>query len=55
MEVDSGEHEPGGQLNIVAQGTTDTLGCRIFVDDELKDENSATGVHALTFCLVKSA
>lgn len=46
---------PAVSPNIVAQGTTDTLGCRIFVDDELKDENSATGVHALTFCLVKSA
>ncbi len=41
--------------NIVAQGDGDTIGCRITIDDKLKDENSTTGVHAQTFCLVKSA
>ncbi|MGB3893972.1 MmpS family transport accessory protein [Mycolicibacter sinensis] len=41
--------------NLYAQGKGSTLGCRISVDNELKDERTATGVSALTFCLVKSA
>lgn len=41
--------------NLYAQGKGSTLGCRISVDKELKDERTATGVSALTFCLVKSA
>ena len=41
--------------NIVAQSDGDRLGCRITVDDEVKDEKVSNGVHALTFCLVKSA
>ncbi|HET9565102.1 MAG TPA: MmpS family transport accessory protein, partial [Mycobacterium sp.] len=40
--------------NIVAQGDGSTIGCRITVDDEVKNENFSTGVHAQTFCLVKS-
>jgi hypothetical protein len=40
--------------NIVAQSDGDYIGCRITVDDEVKDEKVANGVHALTFCLVKS-
>ncbi|WIM87123.1 MmpS family transport accessory protein [Candidatus Mycobacterium wuenschmannii] len=40
--------------NIVAQSDGDYIGCRITVDDEVKDEKSTTGVHALTFCMVKS-
>ncbi|UMB72479.1 MmpS family protein [Mycobacterium paraterrae] len=40
--------------NIVAQSDGDFIGCRITVDDEVKDEKSNTGVHALTFCMVKS-
>ncbi|MEI7716827.1 MAG: MmpS family transport accessory protein [Mycobacterium sp.] len=41
--------------NISAQSDGDMLGCRITIDNEVKDENVTTGVHALTFCLVKSA
>jgi Mycobacterium membrane protein len=41
--------------NIVAQSDGDYLGCRITVDDEIKDEKINTGVHTQTFCLVKSA
>ena len=40
--------------NIVAQGDGTTIGCRITVDDAVKDENFSTGIHAQTFCLVKS-
>ena len=41
--------------NLSAQSSGDYLGCRITIDNEVKDENITTGVHALTFCLVKSA
>lgn len=41
--------------NIVAQGDGGTINCRITVDDEVKDERSSSGVHAQTYCLVKSA
>jgi Mycobacterium membrane protein len=41
--------------NISAQSDGDQLGCRITIDDEVKDEKLTDGVHALTFCLVKSA
>lgn len=41
--------------NLSAQSDGDTLGCRITIDNEVKDENITHGVHALTFCLVKSA
>lgn len=41
--------------NLFAQGKGSMLGCRISVDNELKDERTATGLSALTFCLVKSA
>ena len=41
--------------NISAQSDGDYLGCRITIDNEVKDEKITTGVHALTFCLVKSA
>jgi hypothetical protein len=41
--------------NLSAQSDGDRLGCRITIDDEVKDEKVTDGVHALTFCLVKSA
>ncbi len=41
--------------NLSAQSDGDYLGCRITIDDEVKAENVSDGVHALTFCLVKSA
>lgn len=45
---------PAAPANIVAQGNSDTIGCRITVDDVLKDERVSTGVNAQTFCIVKS-
>ncbi len=41
--------------NLVAQGDSDTLGCRITVDGEVKAERISHEVNAYTFCLVKSA
>ncbi|CAN5824741.1 MmpS family protein [soil metagenome] len=47
--------DPSVFPNIVAQGDSTDISCRITVDDEVKDTNSSTGVTAQTFCLVKSA
>ena len=47
--------EPSAAPNIVAQGDGGTITCRIFVDDELKDERTTDGLNAQTFCVVKSA
>jgi hypothetical protein len=46
---------PSAAPNILAQGDGDSIGCRIVVDDEVKDERTASGVNALTYCFVKSA
>ncbi len=40
---------------LLAQGNAETIGCRITVDGKVKDEKSAAGVDAFTFCQVKSA
>ena len=47
--------QPGAFTNLMAQGDSDFLGCRIIVDDEVKDERIVNEVNAYTFCLVKSA
>ncbi len=41
--------------NLSAQSDGNSLGCRITIDDEVKAENFTDRVHALTFCMVKSA
>jgi Mycobacterium membrane protein len=40
---------------LLAQGNAESIGCRITVDGKVKDEKSASGVDAFTFCQVKSA
>ena len=47
--------DPGVLANVVAQGDTAALGCRILVDDKLVAENFADGRHAQAFCLDKAA
>ena len=46
---------PAASANIVAQGDSDSISCRITVNGEVKDEKTTDGVNAETFCLVKSA
>ncbi|MCG5434011.1 MmpS family protein [Mycobacterium sp. MYCO198283] len=46
---------PSAAPNILAQGDGSSITCRVIVDDEVKDERTATGVNALTYCFVKSA
>ncbi|MEO6793886.1 MAG: MmpS family transport accessory protein [Mycobacterium sp.] len=41
--------------NLVAQGDSDQIGCRITVNGAVKDEHVAIGHHAQVFCLVKAA
>lgn len=45
---------PAVIASLVAQGTSDDIGCRITVNGELKDERSSAGRHAQTSCLVKA-
>ncbi len=46
---------PSVSVNVVAQGDSNQIGCRIIVNDVVKAERSVTGVDAQTFCIVKSA
>lgn len=46
---------PSVQPNLVVQGDGESIGCRVTVDDEVKDERTAEGVNAATYCLVKAA
>jgi MmpS family membrane protein len=46
---------PSVSANIMAQGDGDEIRCRITVDGVIREEQSADGVNAQTFCLVKSA
>lgn len=41
--------------NVVAQGDSDTIGCRITVNGEVRDEQLINTPDAQVFCLVKSA
>ncbi len=47
--------KPSAAANIVAQGNTSFLGCRVLVDGELRDERTSSGTNVQTFCIVKSA
>jgi Mycobacterium membrane protein len=46
---------PAVSANIMAQGDGDRIGCRVTVDGVVRDEQTADGLNAQTFCLVKSA
>ena len=41
--------------SVVAQGDSDSIGCRIVVDGEIKAERISNEVNAFTHCLVKGA
>jgi hypothetical protein len=47
--------KPSASATIIAQGDGDSIGCRVVVDDEVRDEQSSTGINAQVSCLVKSA
>ncbi len=41
--------------NVVAQGDSDSIGCRIVVDGQIKSERISNEVNAYTHCLVRGA
>lgn len=46
---------PSVQPNILAQSNGNRISCRVSVDDVVKEERTATGMNAETFCFVKAA
>jgi hypothetical protein len=46
---------PAVMGNVVAQGDSDTIGCRIVVDGVVKAEKITHEVNAFTFCVLKGA
>lgn len=46
---------PSVFANLIVQGDSHQLSCRIKVNGELRDQQSATAADATTFCLVKAA
>jgi hypothetical protein len=46
--------QPGVFVNVVAQGDSDSLGCRITIDGEVKDQRTVNTHNAYTYCLEKS-
>ena len=46
--------QPTVFVNVSAQGDTDTIGCRITIDNDVKDERTANALNAFTYCLDKS-
>jgi hypothetical protein len=41
--------------SILAQGDSDSIGCRILVDDDVKAEKISNEYNAFTSCLLKAA
>ena len=41
-------------VNVSAQGNSDSIGCRIKIDDVLKNTRTANTLNAFTYCLDKS-
>src|ERR1700752_667110 len=46
--------QPAVFVNVAAQGNSNSIGCRIEIDDVVKDERSVTTLNAFTYCLDKS-
>jgi NhaP-type Na+/H+ or K+/H+ antiporter len=46
--------QPAVFVNVSAQGDSDSIGCRIKIDDQIKDERSVNTLNAFTYCLDKS-
>ena len=46
--------QPAVFVNVSAQGDSDSIGCRIKIDDVVKDERTINTLNAFTYCLDKS-
>lgn len=53
IEVET--NSPAMVGNVVAQGDSDFIGCRISADGVVKDERTARNVSAYVYCFTKSA
>ena len=47
--------EASGAGTVLAQGDSDSIGCRIVVDGEVKAERISNQVSAFTYCMLKAA
>ena len=45
---------PAVFVNVTAQGDSESIGCRITIDDVVKNERTADTLNAFTYCLDKS-
>jgi Mycobacterium membrane protein len=46
--------DPAVFVNVVAQGNSDSIGCRITIDGVVKDERTVNTMNAYAYCLDKS-
>jgi hypothetical protein len=46
--------QPAVFVNVQAQGNSDSIGCRIKIDDAVKDERTVNTLNAFVYCLDKS-
>jgi hypothetical protein len=46
--------QPAVFVNVQAQGNSPSIGCRIKIDDVVKDERTVNTMNAFTYCLDKS-
>ena len=46
--------QPAVLVNVMAQGNSNSLGCRIIIDGVVKDERQVNTMNAYTYCLDKS-
>ncbi len=46
---------PAVSASLMAQTDGDQIGCRVTVNGTVREEQSADGINAQTYCLVKSA
>lgn len=46
--------QPTVFVNVSAQGDSDSIGCRITIDNDVKDERTANALNAFIYCLDKS-
>lgn len=46
--------QPAVFVNVSAQGDSESIGCRIKIDDVVKDERTVNALNAFTYCLDKS-
>jgi hypothetical protein len=46
---------PTVSANLMAQTDGEQIGCRVTVNGTVREEESANGINAQTYCLVKSA